>query len=438
MNTYPILFTLLGFFLSINQGFTVTLGMLSDGTLRGADVLMPMDVPLYLLLMMKRDQTRSSRKRPLVLAVKAGMLIFFLLALSGEFISVEPAQFRFKLVHLARALLVCYVLMTRLSTRKEVLRLSEGLLLGLAFQSAVGFWQWQIGPISIPFFPTVSDWRVSGTIGVANAFGTYLVTLIPLCIRMSLFSQVKSRFLWYPVAVMSLGSLLATYTRAAWLGFALSMVFMAFYELRQKKLNLEQKAAFLLLGIAFVVVMAVKYGDVIVNRMSDSEETLLSERKESRLNLAKDALRIIDNNRLLGVGLDNYRYYADKEIQGLRMVHNAYLLIAAEQGIPALLIFIGLNIMVTAAAFRLLKSNDRTVYNVGFSVFCGLTAILIYHMAAPDYRLQEVLVQHWRLLGMTIGLLIVDEKLDRARRRPRAETLASARRRIPPANGGRF
>jgi hypothetical protein len=419
------LFGWLGFFLSINQGVTVVLGALRDGTLRGADVIMPMDIPLYLLFFLKRDQTSGSRYRNLALFAKICMFLFLVLALAGSFVAYEPAQYRFKLVHLVRAMAVCYCMMTRLSTVKEVRSLANGLLMGLAFQSFIGFYQWQVGPLYLPFFNLVEDWRVTGAIGVANAFGVYLITLLPLCVRMALFSRMKIRYLWYVTAVTALGSLFATYTRSAWLGFGLSMVLTVIFDFKGNKLEKNQKIIYILLGIAFLGVMAGKYGSVITGRMSDSKEAISSDKKHSRMGLARDAMRIIKENKLLGVGLDNYRYHADKEIQGLQIVHNAYLLIAAEQGIPSLVIFIVFNLTLFIASFKLLKSKDKLIYHVGSSVLAGLLAALFYHLAAPDYRLLEVLVQQWRLGGMVVGLLVTDDLLQK--KQARAKQIAKQR-----------
>ena len=419
MKLHAKLFGLLGFFLSINQGFTVVLGVLQDGTARGADVIMPMDLPLYLLLIFKRDQTVNSGYRPLALFAKTAVFLFLLLALAGLFFAFEPAQYRFKLVHLLRSLLVFYVVMTRLSTKQDVKSLANGLAAGLLFHSAIGFWQWQIGPVHLPFYNIEQDWRVTGAIGIANAFGAYIVTLLPLSIRLALFMRWKIRYLWYVTSVFAIGSLFATYTRSAWLGFSLSMILLGSYDFKSKKLDRNQKMLFIAAAIAMVSLMAFKYGHVITDRMADSREAIVSDKKHSRAGLAKDAMRIIGEHKLLGVGLDNYRYHADREIQGLQIVHNAYLLIAAEQGIPAVVIFIALNLTLLVAGFRLLKSKDRLIYHVGSATLAGLIALLFYHLAAPDYRLLEVLVQQWRLAGMIVGLLVADEQIQKAQARGR-------------------
>ncbi|NLP11041.1 O-antigen ligase family protein [bacterium] len=341
--------------------------------------------------------------------MKIAVGVFFLLALTGEFYAFEPAQFRFKLVHLIRALLVFYVFATRLSTLQEVKFTVIGLLFGLGFQAFIGFWQWQIGPLRIPFFNIDQSWRVSGTIGVANAFGLYLITLIPLCIRMALYSRLKSRVLWFIVSGLAIGSLLATFTRGAWIGLLVSLAIFAFYDFKSHRLTKKQLSLLFFVGFSTITFFYVKYGHIITGRMEDAEEALYSEKKHSRVGLAQDAIRIIRLHPLLGVGLDNYRYHADPEIAGLQIVHNTYLLIAAEQGVFCALLFLMIYLSVLVKGLLLLKSPDPFIYHIGSATLAGLTGALIYDMVAPDYRLAELLIQHWRLLGMIIGLLIVSD-----------------------------
>jgi O-antigen ligase len=153
----------------------------------------------------------------------------------------------------------------------------------------------------------------------------------------------------------------------------------------------------------------VKYGAHISKRMAGATESLAGEKRQSRANLARDALRIINDNKLKGVGLEQYRYHADPSIPGLRIVHNAYLLIGAEQGIPSLFIFFAIQGIVFYAGIKVLKSRDRFLFNVGTATLTSFIAVSIYHLIAPDYRMVGVLLQHWRISGMLLGLLICND-----------------------------
>ena len=420
INVKSISLYALGFLIAINQGFNMVLGTLSEGGARGADVLMPLDLPLYVLLITQRDGTLRSRYRSYILSIKILLMGFFILSLLGELVAVEPADFRVQMVHLSRALLIAYVVMTRLNTSADLRAFIYGLLSSLAFESFVGAWQWQIGPLNIPFMPRSSGFRVAGTIAVPNAFGAWLVTLIPLCLRMALYTKLKPRMVWISVLILSLACLLATYTRGAWMSFLVMTAVFTTMDVAKKKLSGKQISWFLALVLVLAVVIPMKYGFAIKERMADTEDALKGDKKSSRMYLAQDALRIISGHQLLGVGLDNYRYHADPEILGTRIVHNVYLLVCAEQGVLVALLFIFLLLLVVVKSWRLLNSKMNFYYHVAAATIAGTLGLSIYYMVGLDYNIFEVLFQHWRLIGMLPALLVCEENARQALTQPAA------------------
>ncbi len=410
MNLAQLLFFGFGFTLSINQGFTIVLGTLSNGVARGADVIMPSDLFMYALFFLKSDWSAKSKYRNTVLYAKILAILFLLWSVSGEFISLEPADFRFGLVHLFRAILVFVFVMTRVTTRKDVIALTTGLMIGLGFQALIGVWQWQIGPVSLPFINITNTWRSTGTVGPANAFGCYIAALAPMAIRVGMFTKMKFKWLWLGIAVLCMGSLFASFTRGAWLSFAVSMAFFVAIDFKKKKLKRQQKMVLIAFSLVGLIFMSVKYGHVIAGRMEGAEEAIVSDKKHSRMGLALNAMEIVNEHQLFGVGLNNYRYHSDEDIQGTRIVHNAYLLIMAQQGIPGFILFIILHLVIFLSGLRILKIRDPILYHIGSACLTGMASMLIYHMIAPDYRLVPVLLQHWRLLGMIPAIMVVDDR----------------------------
>ena len=404
-----ILYVALGFFLSINQGISLIVGHLRNGMIIGADVFMPVDIPLYLLFLLSHDRSKETKVWLPVFIVKLLIIVFYLLAFTGEFIAYDVGEFRFQLVHLTRGILIFYVIASRLHEKRYLKNFVIGLLLGLGVQSLIGFWQWQIGPVTLPYFKITSGFRVTGLLAVPNAFGAYLVTLLPLVIRVIFFTDIKPKILWIIIAMWSIGSLYATYTRGAWLAFVGVMIVFSIRDLWTRKINQQRKLIFVTLGMIFIMFMSVKYGNNIIHRMQGSSEALSSNATQSRSSLAKDALRIINENKAFGVGLNNYRHFADQRTLGLKMVHNVYLLIAAEQGIFSAVVFVIAHIIVLVLGVRLLFSRDKLIYNIGAATLAGYVGLLIYHNVSPDYRMVGVLMQHWRLLGMIPALVIMDE-----------------------------
>jgi len=315
-----------------------------------------------------------------------------------------------------------------------------GLLTSLGFEAFVGAWQWQIGPLNIPFLAASKGYRVSGTLGVPNTYGVWLVTLIPLGMRMALYSKLQPRIIWIGVMLVSLLCLLATYTRGAWFSFLASTIVFTLTDVFRKKISAKQVSIFVVMAIVLAVVISVKYGEAIKDRMSDTEKSLAGKQKSSRLYLAQDALRIIQDHLFTGVGLDNYRYYSDPEIEGTRIVHNVYLLIAAEQGVPASITF--LLIMGTAffGGWKILKARLSFFYHAGAATLAAVMNLFIYYMIGLDYNLYEVLFQHWRVIGMVPAILVCEEHTRRQLAvkalRSRAQRLARQNRPQAPITGG--
>jgi O-antigen ligase len=417
MNINKTLLIAFGFLLSIEQGFTVVLGTLSNGVARGADVIMPVDLAIYALLLVKPSSTTPKRTSGIFSFALTFAVLFLAWTSFGEFVAIEKADFRFGLVHLARAILVFICILTRVSSKQDMIEFSKGVIYGLGFEALIGVWQWQIGPVSLPFINVVNTWRATGTIGVANALGLFLATLAPLSIRMAMFTKVKPKWLWYTISVLSMGALLATYTRGAWVAFAISMIIFLYIDFLNKKLTTQQANWLLIVIVLAAVFTTVKYGNVITGRMEHSKEAIVSDKKHSRVGLAKDSIRIIRENKITGVGLNNYRYHADIEIQGTRIVHNVYLLVAAQQGIPGAVIFIVLNLTVFIAGFRIMKSRDPVLYHIGMGCLTGMLVIFIYYFIAPDYRLVILKLHHWRALAMIIAVLAVDDRTRQLRLR---------------------
>ncbi len=429
-----------GFLLSIEQGFTLVLGYLRGGIARGADVIMPVDLAMYALLLLKPARPIPAKYRFIYNFAKFGAIAFWLWSFTGEFVAFEKADFRFGYVHLSRAILVFFVVLTRISTRDDVIQFTKGVLYALGLQAFVGVWQWQIGPVTIPFFNITNTWRATGMIGVANAYGSYLAAIAPLAIRASLFLNIKPKWMWHIISVFSIGALLATYTRGAWLAFAASMIIFFYLDFTKKKLSQRQMLLLVVVVLAGSVFISLKYGHVITHRMEDSTEAITSDNKHSRMGLAKDASRIIRENPVMGTGLNNYRYHADEETMGTRIVHNTYLLVAAQQGLPGGILFALMNLIIMIFGFKILKSKDPVLYHIGAAGLAGMFAFLLYYMVAPDYRLVILKLQHWRALAMIVAMLGVEErtKLLRTRLRQKRNALQSKQntqqRQTPSAN----
>ncbi len=119
MNLNKILLISFGFLISIEQGFTLVLGTLSNGMARGADVIMPVDLAIYALFLLKPAQKAPRRHSGVLMFAIVFAILFWLWTGIGEFVSVEKADFRFGYVHLTRAILIFLCILKRLKSKQS-------------------------------------------------------------------------------------------------------------------------------------------------------------------------------------------------------------------------------------------------------------------------------------------------------------------------------
>jgi O-antigen ligase len=96
---------------------------------------------------------------------------------------------------------------------------------------------------------------------------------------------------------------------------------------------------------------------------------------EGRMTLIEEAWQIVENHTLVGLGVDQYRAVSEERAP----VHNMYLLIWAEGGIPALLGWLGMLATILAVAVLCYRA-DRVTAALLISV---LWTLLIFSMANP-------------------------------------------------------
>ncbi|OGC00992.1 hypothetical protein A2V82_05215 [candidate division KSB1 bacterium RBG_16_48_16] len=410
-NIRNILFLCFGAFSSINQGFTMVLGMW-DGSPYGAEVIILSDLPMYLLFFLVPSK-RAKKHALFISMIKVLTLVFFLWAQTSWLIAEKAVVLGFGMVHLTRAMIVFYFLATRLVKVEYVQNLVNGLVFGLCFQALIGVWQWQIGPVVLPFFNIVNTgWRSTGTMVDPNVFGVYLLTMLPFVWRTFVFWKLKPKMVYLGITIVGGASLFASYSRGAWLSFLVATLVFLLVDYNKGRLKRRHLTIFAIAATVIFVLMSTKYKNVISNRMSNIGDAIAGQRSSSsRMFLARDAMRIINEHKIMGVGLNQYRFYATETTQGLKMVHNAYLLVAAEQGILGALLLVIIFAWSFTYGSKLLRSKNIYIYDTASAALNGILAFMIYNMGAPDYHVPEITWHSWKLVGMVCGMLVCAEQI---------------------------
>ncbi|MBP8591089.1 O-antigen ligase family protein [Candidatus Shapirobacteria bacterium] len=204
--------------------------------------------------------------------------------------------------------------------------------------------------------------RPYATFSHPNSLAGFLLVLLLLLwgARASFKNKIffKLAFLFFGL------TLLLTFSFAAYLGAGLALIFFLWQRFSSRKIS---KAGFFL-GLLFcLAVLSLSFEIGLVEPKSIND----------RLLLAKNALILIKERPLLGVGLGNFIpaqaeiiSATRKDVNLLQPVHNIYLLVASQAGLTGLLIFITLLFFwlkkVKKSSFPLARGALAMIFFLGF------------------------------------------------------------------------
>jgi len=247
--------------------------------------------------------------------------------------------------------------------------------------------------------------RVTGTRGSPNRFGAFIYMILTIVLAL-LFAPIKRKYKYIllPILALSGFTLLATYSRGAWTGFALAATIIVYWCMvrlnGRKVINL----------IIVLSIMATGFTSTVFLVKSIRDRLFLDDGGSSsiRVHMKTNCYNMIKNNPLLGVGFGNYteasKYYDNTGVIGVSMefpwpVHNEYLLIAAEQGIPALIIFIFLLMVNFFMLFRIGCSNkDPIIPFIGIGFLGSFVAWCFHHQY--DFFWVTIQSEIWVYIGV--------------------------------------
>lgn len=256
--------------------------------------------------------------------------------------------------------------------------------------------------------------RAGGLMGYPNGLAVLMLLYGSVTLLAALFSSAgKLRSLLPLSAAMSIMVLLITYTRSAWTALGLGAAVTVPTAIRLlRNSSARQKRRIQRLAVAFLFCAAVAG---VACRSSLAERLTQSDAgsAESRVDMMIDALAMIKDNWLIGVGLNNYSVAIWKyDVTGIHrawgataVVHNLFLLIAAETGIASLAIFCFLLYRVLRKGRQRLAAHAITPEAVLIAgLRLGIICFLIQSGADAAYRFSPGLQRTlWLFMGLMTG-----------------------------------
>ena len=232
-----------------------------------------------------------------------------------------------------------------------------------------------------------------GTMGHPNWLGTYIILVLPAAIY---FYMQKKHLLWLLGSALIYAALLATMTRGAWLSFLVVFIIISFYFLRDSK-NIKH---FLLLLLVLVIVTLIflPYEDwTLFQRASTIQDEVESSVKledrggSRRIFIWKEAIKVVPDNWLFGLGADNFSEAMVMTPGGIpyHKTHNIYLEILVTMGLFA---FISYMAFISYILFRSMKQS-----------FLFVIVILAYLLNGLfNHGVIEVFPLFWVVLGLSL------------------------------------
>ncbi|MDO9235248.1 MAG: O-antigen ligase family protein [Aquabacterium sp.] len=258
-----------------------------------------------------------------------------------------------------------------------------------------------------------SAFRPVGAFDHPNSLADYLTLLLIPALALALLGPSRlSRKAWLTAMGTSCVTgllLLLTLSRGAWAAAVLGILALCVVYWRLRLIGRTHLLGAVLAGSIALGALVSAYPQIIY-RLTEPDDRST----ESRLVLNDQAFAIIKANPITGVGFGSYnraaheirgpswggisKDYQDMIIQ--LVVHNHYLLVAAQMGIPALLFWCYLLYRMAAQAWPVSRWRDTGAMALGIGLGCALISQMLF-LASDNY---DVDIRVF-LLWLTAGLL---------------------------------
>jgi putative inorganic carbon (hco3(-)) transporter len=253
--------------------------------------------------------------------------------------------------------------------------------------------------------------RAVGFNGFYLTFAGFLMSvfLVSICLS-SLSGSSMNRWRYMLVALLSFLAAIGTFARSIWLSFA--VVIPLFGLVKGKRIGSIVTGIFF-----FIVLLCVLFVPTIRDRAYSS---IVPSENQTRLNLWKTSINISKDFPLTGIGEDNFDYYFDRyKVEGYYDVtghpHNDYLTILVSSGIPGLIAFLSIWLILIQIGLKTHKdSSNPFLKELAFGSTLAIIGFMIGGLFQNYYGTFANCWGWWLMAGFTMAsyrLSTHDEKI---------------------------
>lgn len=382
------------------------------------------DIPFFLLLMLwlYRLTNNYNIRVKIFPHITFPFFLIWIFALVGLYLTSVSLPIRIAVLWtVLKGWLILIYLANNINQKKTIYLLIVILLLSGLLQGGLGIAQYiNKGPIGLGIIgesdkelqlSQTGAVRVGGTIGHANKFALYLEVLLQLNLTL-FFVRFSHDFIWLqwlrfvPFTAMLI-ALLLTSSRGGWAAFLVGGVINSYWCMA---LRTGKK----IFSAVFVLTFFTVFATIIFMSVPSVRNRILMDdggSAEIRKPTEKIARNMIRDNPLVGIGLNNYqsaiRKYDDTAMGASyhfpASVHNEFLLIAAELGLPAFFLFLLIIAQVSLWLIQISRSkSDSALPYLASGFLCGLISWSIH--TQKDYQNVFFTTRFWFYMGIMLAM----------------------------------
>lgn len=251
---------------------------------------------------------------------------------------------------------------------------------------------------------TFDTTRPGGTMLSCNHLARFFGYLLPLAYILSLRGE-SAWERWFARITSLIGTvgLIFTLSRSTWIAMVPSVLLLFPFMLSRRLLTLRiirNIAVMTMLTIVLLLAFRGLIWDRIVSYDFGSGKT--------RITSAQAAIRMIKAHPVIGVGINNYgnhaKYFYDAEEPRSQywIVHNSFLLYAAEIGVIGFIFYLWLVLAGFSSARKASLGRSAYLNAVAVGIFAGWFGFVIAAMADKSYKeIYVLLLVMWALAAVT-------------------------------------
>lgn len=251
--------------------------------------------------------------------------------------------------------------------------------------------------------------RPAGLFAHPIVYATSLVITLPIVTAgLTIGRGLALRTLCAVALVLGTVGLVLTLSRGAWISNLGAISVLGLLALRCRLVDARRIRAIVTVWLAIGLVLGALFGPRVYERMTRSEAGNV----KVRFDLNSIALRMTGSNPFFGAGLNNFvETMAPFDPKGVKSyfpapAHNLYLLEAAEAGVPALLLWLGLFGSILLMGFHHLpRMHDPLLQWLVAAIVAGLVGLLVSQLADFSHRLEPLRSMVWLNVGLLFGAL---------------------------------